>query len=489
MTFSFEKQLAWNALLDNAIPRIAKPLARLAAERGLAVTDALSGATTAIPVSATPVVIPGETLTHRQWLASQLASAGLKMATAVMDGMQREVIAGGLSTLEATLAQATYAQLKTLVNTRVDFFVSDSVKALELNATIPAMQGYSDIAAHTLIEVLAQDLGLNTAEIARLQAANGSNALALLEALRAGFQKVRATEPRRIALLCRRNDAQLTEQQYLAKQFTDFGIDAEVVFPDQLSGSDGVKANGQRYDLICRHLFIRRLDEPSLVGADYVKGLLLEPNDTRAVVFNPPATHVEAKSAFALLSESLDSTSLQKAAGLTEPELRAIAESVPWTRLFRGSELVAKVAAHPERYVLKRSWDYGGRAVFVGPTAGTPGFEERTKTAFGQTLSWAETCQKAAEDKRGGGFIVQEMVTASAAPYAICGPEGATVTSLYVDFSTYASVGLEQQPKWGGVCRGSVSPIVNIVGGGGVLPLLTEEVAGRFLDLAQRLSR
>jgi hypothetical protein len=42
-------------------------------------------------------------------------------------------------------------------------------------------------------------------------------------------------------------------------------------------------------------------------------------------------------------------------------------------------------------------------------------------------------------------------------------------------------VGLAKQPAWGGVCRGSTSEIVNIVGGGGVLPLITTEVAQKLL--------
>ena len=53
---------------------------------------------------------------------------------------------------------------------------------------------------------------------------------------------------------------------------------------------------------------------------------------------------------------------------------------------------------------------------------------------------------------------------------------GVSSVELYVDFSAYASVGIDAPLEWGGVCRGSLSQIVNIVGGGGVLPLLTEEV-------------
>ena len=65
--------------------------------------------------------------------------------------------------------------------------------------------------------------------------------------------------------------------------------------------------------------------------------------------------------------------------------------------------------------------------------------------------------------------------------HLLCAGEAQTWAELYVDFSAYASVGLGEQPSWGGVCRGSPSHIVNIVGGGGVLPLLTQAVASSLL--------
>jgi hypothetical protein len=53
---------------------------------------------------------------------------------------------------------------------------------------------------------------------------------------------------------------------------------------------------------------------------------------------------------------------------------------------------------------------------------------------------------------------------------------------MFVDFSAYASLGMHP-PPWGGVCRASSSSIVNIVGGGGVAPLLRDDVAAELLDL------
>jgi hypothetical protein len=81
----------------------------------------------------------------------------------------------------------------------------------------------------------------------------------------------------------------------------------------------------------------------------------------------------------------------------------------------------------------------------------------------------------------GGGFVVQRLVEIETERHLLCSGATQLPTDLFVDFSAYASVGLDTQPKWGGVCRGSLSHIVNIVGGGGVLPLITTEVARSLL--------
>jgi hypothetical protein len=184
--------------------------------------------------------------------------------------------------------------------------------------------------------------------------------------------------------------------------------------------------------------------------------------------------------------------SLAERAGLEKDELLAIADLVPWTRRFQkgptlapGGEhvddLIAYVASHPERFVLKRSWDYGGKAVFVGRGLGTQQYEERVKAAYGAALDWPALCERAAQDPTGGGFVVQEYVESRPESHVLCTSEGVQDVDLYVDFSAYGTVGPGRPPDWGGVCRGSISPIVNIVGGGGVLPLITTEVADALL--------
>lgn len=470
------------AALENDAARFGEELAATAYQRGLAVTKKEDGSTKPIPITATPVILPALELARRQRLAAHIASATLKLSRLVLSGERAGLVLDGLSPLERELAKATFTALATLVTTRVDFFVGRAVMALEVNATIPAMQGYSDIAAHTFLEVVGRAWGASAAIIDGWKKQNGSNARALYDALQAGYAQVRAGKAARtVALLCRRNDAQLTEQRYLCERFGEYGADADVVFPDELSGDDAVRAHAKAYELVYRHVFVRRLEEADLAGAEYVKRLLLEKNGTRAVVLNLPASQVEVKAVFALLSEAQEDSALAKAAGLTADELQAIAEAVPWTRHFRGEALRARVAAEPDRYVLKRSWDYGGRAVFVGRTRHEPGFAERVKAAYGQALDWNQVCAKAVEDPVGGGFVVQEVVETSPQAHLLCSGKTQLPTGLFVDFSTYASVGLAEQPAWGGVCRGSPSHIVNIVGGGGVLPLICSEVAAGLL--------
>ena len=73
------------------------------------------------------------------------------------------------------------------------------------------------------------------------------------------------------------------------------------------------------------------------------------------------------------------------------------------------------------------------------------------------------------------------MIEASPQSHVLCTPTESAARQLYVDFSAYASVGLDPAPDWGGVCRGSPSHIVNIVGGGGVAPLFADEVLAEVL--------
>ncbi|MDQ3263649.1 MAG: hypothetical protein M3Y59_08320 [Myxococcota bacterium] len=464
-------------------------LAQLAYQRGLAVTDK-EGNTKPIPISATPVIVEQAEIQRRAGIAARLSSAGFKMARAMLASEHRDLLVDAMSPIEKRILERTEGQLQRLATTRVDFFVTDRPFALELNTTIPAMQGYSDIAANTFIEVVGREAGMPDQVIAKTMAKNGSNALALYRALLDGYAQERSGMPERIALLCRRNDSQITELRYLRDRFTEWGTEAEIVHPDELSGADAVEAHGKKFDLVYRHLFVRRLEE---LDCPYLVDFFGQVPGKKAVFLNPPNAQIEVKTTFAFLSQAVMERGYARLAKLSDEELAVIKETVPWTRPFRAGpatdpdgkrveDLVARVAGEPERFVLKRAWDYGGKAVFLGRAMLEPSFLQRTLAAYGAELSWQELCARAAEDRVGGGFVVQEVVPTVPEKHLLCIDGGVIDVDLYVDFSAYGSVNLAKQPAWGGVCRGSPSQIVNILGGGGVLPLITTEVAKSLHD-------
>ena len=458
-------------------------LAQTAFSLGQAVTGK-DGILTPIPITATPVITRTEDVERCCQIAALIGSAGLKMARSVLDGPARELLLASLAPLERQVVERSYRGLSRLALSRVDFFISDRPRALELNATIPAMTAYSDMAAQSFLEVVGRYAGIPDLQIASLEAKNGSNAHALYRALLEAYSMERKGLPNRIALLIRRNDPQQSEMQFLKGRFEQWGTETEIVYPDELSGDDAFCAKGKPFDLVYRHLFVRRLEE---LNSPYLLDFFsLQPNP-KAVLLNGPAAHVETKTNFALLSQAGAEPELAQFASLTPEELSAIREAVPWTRALRHypgtdpdggrhADLAELVAAHPERFVLKRAWDYGGRAVFVGRSWREPGFEERARAAYGQALSWQALVERASVELAGGGFVVQEIVNPNLQTHLLCQGPTLLETELYVDFSAYASVGLTRQPAWGAVCRGSSSQIVNIAGGGGVLPLIRREV-------------
>jgi hypothetical protein len=461
----------------------ATALARDAFSRGLA-TTAPDGSQKPITPGATPVVLPATIIAERHALARTLATAGFRMAQSVVLGASRDLLLGALSPLERRLIERSAPRSRRLAIARIDFLVSGEPAALELNATIPAMPGYSDMAAAAFLSVVGRAARLDAAEVGRLVAENGSNVEALYRALVTASVQERGRPPGRIAVLCRRNDSQLTEVDHIVSRFRELGTEAHRVFPDEASGGELFTAQGKTFDFVYRHLFVHRLAE---VPHPFLEAFFAGEAARGSLLFNRPAAHVEAKSNFALLSRALEDPALASAAGLVPEELDAIRRAVPWTRVLgsgpaRGPggelipDLVAHVAAHPDGFVLKRAWDYGGKAVFVGPASEEPGFATRSEAAFGARLGWAELVRQAAVDRRGGGFVVQAVVDVPRERHLLAMTDGAVEAEVFVDYSAFASVGLEPEPAWGGVVRASGSRIVNIQGGGGVLPLLTGSV-------------
>jgi hypothetical protein len=70
--------------------------------------------------------------------------------------------------------------------------------------------------------------------------------------------------------------------------------------------------------------------------------------------------------------------------------------------------------------------------------------------------------------------VAQERIFATRKPATRITPEGITTGVLYRDLSTYCGLGAAR-PN-GSVVRAAASPVVNILGGGGLAPLVPEDV-------------
>ncbi len=467
----------------------ATALAAEAFARGLVTTGA-DGAQRAIPPGATPVVLPARVIEERHRLARLLSLAGFRMAQATVQGPSRELLLGALSPLERQLVELSAPGTHRLAIARIDFLVPGRPAALELNATIPAMPGYSDMAAGAFVQVVGRTAGLDAEAVQRLETENGSNVQALYWALVASSMQESGRPPERIAVLCRRGDSQLSEVDHLVRRFGELGTETHRVYPDEASGDVMFSAHGKTFDLVYRHLFVHRLSE---TPSPFLEAFFAGQTAGGSLLVNRPAAHVEAKSNFALLSRALAEPALARSAALGPEELGAIRAAVPWTRVLAPGpvvgpdgealrDLVAEVGSQPARFVVKRAWDYGGKAVFVGPASDEPGFATRSEAAFGERLAWPDLVRRAAADTRGGGFVVQTVVDIPRERHLLATAAGPVEAEVFVDYSAFASVGVEPEPPWGGVVRASASRIVNIQGGGGVLPLLRETVWATLRD-------
>jgi hypothetical protein len=473
------------ALPPPQLQALARRHAERAAALGLCVTQP-DGGERPIPPVLSPVVVEDGWLVDQVESSQELARLIRRVTAGMLQGPERGEILDALFPFErACIESAGLPEL--LATVRADLFLGPAgAQALELNATIPAMQGYSDIAARAFLEAVGPELGLDAAGIEAAVGRNGENAVALFQALQQ-VARTRTGRPfERVALVHRPQDAQLSELRYLARRWERLGVRAVVVESTEL-GWDGAEltAAGQPVDFVYRHIFARRIEPESGLGR-----LLQAPQ--RHALSNPVAAPLEMKRTFAELSRAAQEPELARLYALCDDDLALVHRFVPWTRPLvagptvgpdgaRIAELVEHVAHEPARYVLKRSWDYGGRAVFLGFEADLPVTRERAAAAFGEPLAWPELVHRAAADPRGGGFVVQERVVTQAAEHLLVTPEGARWQPFFTDFSVYASVG-QPGPGWGGVVRASTSAVVNIASGGGVAPVLRASAAAPLLS-------
>jgi hypothetical protein len=419
-------------------PRVRDELAMQAQRRASEL--GLMRGPTPIPLVLSPCALPREELAALGRGARLITSALVKIARDVIERRpeRARLLFRHLSPTESAALASRWREAEELLHSRVDWFVDaeGSVRALEVNATIPAMQVYSDAAARGWAEAVTP---------ARAQALqrNPRNASWLVDALLAAARN--RAKPPRVQLLHREGDPQVTELRALAALLRDRGIDARTCTPADIA------LDGDPHGVVYRHLFARYVEPSSPLGQAF-----LDP--VRYGIWNRVDGWLETKGLFAELSARAAG-----AAFLSAEERGAVAELVPWTRLLDDIDDAA--LSDGDRYVLKKSHAYGGKSVVIGREVGP--------AAFGQALARARADEAAS-------WVAQELVDAPSVGRFLCVEAGARRLSLHLDISTFASL-IVGVPEGGSVCRAAPGRVVNIVGGGGVAPLFAEDVLADLL--------
>jgi hypothetical protein len=450
-----------------------------------------------IPPILTPTAIERARMREVSAQAHLITRALTKLTVDLMEDPTRaplkQRLFGAFTPLEAEALGSTWRKSEQLVTVRVDFLVDTAgrARALEVNSTIPAMQGYSDAIAAAFIRAVAAARARPDAFADALVDDNGRNSDDLLASLLAHHERLggRANGALSIAIVARSGDAQYGELRHYVRRWEALGHRAFIATPEVVRIEDGrAVVDGILPDLIYRHIFARRLDPSS----DFAR-MCLEPEHFH--VFNPISRHLEVRGMLGLLSAAAVDDADAGRIGLDAEERVAVTQAVPWTRVLQHGptvgpgaehidELAAWVRTHGRSLVLKRSWDYGGKGVFLGnELAEGAASTARLRALLGreatEVVGWDALVDFALADR--DAWVVQELVPALPERMLRVDDHGAEARDLYVDLSAFTNLGDAPRPM-GGAVRASESRIVNILGGGGLSPLVREDVLQRLLD-------
>jgi len=392
-----------------------------------------------IPLILSPVALPRDEFAALGRASHLVVSALVKVARELLDRRpeKAKLLFSHLSPLEQEALRLRSREAEELVLGRVDWFVKADgrPRALEVNATIPAMPVYSDAATRGFLTAVGRG---------ELFGKVHGNAAWVVESFLAAARASGRKLPMRVQLLHRPGDPQLPEMEGLAVRFRERGCDARPVTPaDVVLDGEGA---------IYRHIFARYVEPKSFLAQAF-----LDP--ARHGIWNRVDGWLETKGLLAELSLAGASSG-----ALSAEEKDAVQSLVPWTRLL--DEVTDAELGDGDGVILKRSHDYGGKSVVIGRDAQPDGF----RLALG-----------AARREEPGSWVVQELVDGPAIDRFVAQPQGAVRGPLHLDISTYASL-IPGVRDGGCVVRGAPGRVVNIVGGGGVAPLLPDDVLRETLD-------
>lgn len=382
----------------------------------------------------------------------------------------------GLKGIEASAAFGRLQPQTGIATCRLDlFFEGDDVKVIEINATIPAMQAYSDMVNKAYLNAL---LGKEI----ELEQSNSSD---LLLSLLQHYEKSGGNKAKpRIGIVARKGDSQLGELLWLQKEWTRIGYETVLGHPEDIAlQSRTLKIGKVDVDLVYRHIFAYRLDPDSAFANACLES-------TKYKIFNPISAHLEAKGIMAELSRISFDPKLSERIGLSEDEVEAVGRRVVWSRVLIpgpsndsagdfAKDLCDWAIHHQREVVIKSSLGYGGKGVFFGENFESPKSQDQLSDLLGlrSAMSWPEFIRFCSE-KQPGQWIVQQKLNGRQMVTQYHSNDGLKSDLVYVDCSVFVNSGVDLKPK-GGACRFSQEAIVNLGRGGGLIPFFFENAVSK----------
>ena len=335
---------------------------------------------------------------------------------------------------------------------RLDSFVSGTVRFMEYNAESPAGMAYGDRLTDVFETLPVMRDFRRRMRIRRLPVADHQ-----VDALLASYEQWGGRDTPVVAIVDWPGLPTVAEFELFVAAFRARGIDAFICEPKSLAHRNGGLYLGDtRITLVYRRVLASELlasgDEGRALIDAYLAGDVCVVNPFRAKLLHK-------KMSLALLSDD-------RYAPLYSAQQRvAIERHIPWTRKVReGSvtrhgepvaDLVAHIREHRAQLVIKPNDDYGGRGVTLGWLSSADEWDQALRTALAEPS------------------VVQEAVPAPVQPLPVTVPEAAIV-ELSVDTNPYCFQGRMR----GCLTRVSASALMNVTAGAGsVVPSYVLEEA------------
>ncbi len=314
-----------------------------------------------------------------------------------------------------------------------------SIGVLEMNADSPAMMLYADVVQelqreHYPLAELDRD-GALTFE---------RRAPAMLDALVATYREWggRAEQPV-IAIVDWPRQKTQSEQQHLARVFTDLGCPSFVCAPHELEVKGGrLLGRGEPIDIVQRRVLF-----PEIVARRDELGAFLTAYRERLVcVVNPLRSYlVGNKLTLARLSQpSYRST-------LPAEDVALLDQILPCT--IPPAEVPENELADRSRWVLKPAFGSGGNGVVIG--------------RYADAATWAEALRVA----RGGDWVIQTYLPIPLYRVPVAMATANAMTPLYANWNPFFFGGKSA----GAIARVSSNPVVGISVRGALLPSIIAE--------------